>query len=237
MATDVMGVIIEKGLEGLNRFYSIYRAVVVDNEDPDKANGLKVYIPEVLGGLITWAIAKHQYGGEGYGIKQLTPQVGDYVYITFELGDASQPCWEYHGWAAGEAPAPLNNPNVGGIITPKGNRILYDEDENTLDIYFKGQVLVHADAEVVVSSGSVVTLNGKDGVVINGGDNGGEIIIDKLTAKLNQLVGEIESLKAQLNAHTHTGNAGAPTSPPLTPLTQPISTFNSLDYEDTKTLH
>lgn len=234
---DAIGFFIERGLEGINRFYSIYRAVVIDNRDPNKLNRLKVYVPEVLGGLKAWAIPRNQYGGLGHGIKPLTPQVGDYVYVTFEYGDASKPLWEYHGWAQGESPVPLNNPLVGGIITPKGNRILYNEEDDTLDVYFKGQVFIHGVSEVVLSSDSSVNLRGESGVVLNEGDNGGIINIEELTAKLNQLVQEIEQLKTQINAHTHTGNSGVPTSPPLTPITQIFSQFTSSDYEDTKSLH
>lgn len=233
-ATDI---IIEKGLEGLNRFYSIYRAVVIDNQDPDKANNLKVWIPEVLGGLQAWAIPRNQQGGEGNGFKSLTPDIGDYVYVTFEYGDASKPLWEYHGWAKGESPFPLNDPNYFGFITPKGNRIIVNEEDGTLDVSFKGQIFVRSASEVIISGGTLVNINGEDGVVVNGGENGGVINIDPLTQKLNQLVQEIETIKAQINTHTHTGNSGTPTSPPITPISQTISQFSAEDYEDTKHLH
>lgn len=237
MSTDTLGLIIEKGLEGINRYYSVYRATVLSTDDPDNANGLLVWMPEVLGGIKGWAYPRHQYGSQGCGIKGLTPQEGDIVYVSFEYGDASKPLWEYHGWARGEAPFPLNNPLVGGIITPNGNRILYNEEDNTLDVYFNGQVFIHGKGETVVTSDSSVTIKGASGVVINDGANGGQVNVQQLTQKLNQLVQEIEQLKAQLNLHTHTGNAGAPTSPPITPLTQTLTPFVAEDYEDEKALH
>lgn len=236
-APDAIGLIIEKGLEGLNRYYSVYRGVVLSNDDPDKANGLLLWLPEVLGGIKAWAYPKNQYGSKGCGIKPLTPQVNDIVYVTFEYGDASKPLWEYHGWAKGEAPTPLNDPLIGGVITPNGNRVLYNEQDNTLDIYFNGQIYIHGKQEVVVSSDSIVTVKGNTGVVINGGDNDGMVNIQQLTQKLNQLVQEINGLKAELAAHTHTGNIGTPTSPPIAPLSQTFSPFVAEDYEDTKALH
>lgn len=237
MAADVLGILIDRGLEGINRFYSIYRAVVLDNNDPVGINRLKVCVPEVLGGLTTWALPRGQQGDEGTGFKYLTPAVGDYVFITFEYGDASKPLWEYHGWAKGETPTPLNSTSCFGFITPKGNRVIINEEDDTLDVSFKGQIFVHSASEIVVSADTLVNITGGDGVVVNGGENGGIINIDQLTQKLNQLVTEIETMKAQLNTHTHTGNSGAPTSPPLTPITQTFSQFIAEDYEDIKALH
>lgn len=237
MSTDTLGLIIEKGLEGINRYYSIYRAIVLSNEDSDNSNGLLLWMPEVLGGIKQWAYPRHQYGSLGCGIKGLTPQVGDTVYVTFEYGDASKPLWEYHGWARGEAPIPLNNPLVGGFITPNGNRVIYNEEDNTLDVYFNGQVFIHGKGETVVTSDSSVTIKGGAGVVINDGANGGQVNIQELTQKLNQLVQELEQVKAELNLHTHTGNSGSPTSPPLTPITKTFTPFVAEDYEDEKALH
>lgn len=234
---DITGLIIERGLEGVNRFYSLYRAVVIDNEDPDRANGLKVYVPEVLGGLKIWAIPRHQYGGEGFGFKLLTPQVGDYVYVSFEYGDASKPLWEYHGWAKGEAPTPLNNVSVFGFVTPKGNKVLISEEDDTLEVHFQGPIFIQGEGAVTISSAESINISGEDGAVINGGENGGIINIDSLTQKLNKLVQEIEMLKQQINTHTHTGNQGAPTSPPIVPINQTFSQFIADDYEDTKALH
>lgn len=239
MATkpDAIGLFIEKGLEGINRFYSIYRATVIDTNDPDKANGLKVWVPEVLGGIQVWAYPRGQYGSDQCGIKPLTPQEGDTVYVTFEYGDASKPLWEPHGWARGEAPYPLNEPFVGGFITPKGNRILYREDEESLEITFNGQIFLSGGGEVIISSSKAIQIKGDSGVIINEGDNEGLVNITELTQKLNQLVQELETIKTQINTHVHTGNMGNPTTPPVTPISQTISPFNASDYEDIKALH
>ena len=43
----------EEGIEGLGRYYSIYRGIVVDNNDTEKhMNRIKVCCPEVMGGII-----------------------------------------------------------------------------------------------------------------------------------------------------------------------------------------
>lgn len=69
-----------------------------------------------------------------------------------------------------------------------------------------------------------IMMTGK--VVINGGGLGGLVNIAALTGKLNELVD-------MFNAHTHTGNMGAPTSPP----TSPANSFAQGDYEDKQVTH
>lgn len=64
-------------------------------------------------------------------------------------------------------------------------------------------------------------------VAINGGHLGGLVSIDKLTAKLNEVIQAV-------NTHTHTSaSAGSPTTPPITP----ISPLKSSDYEDKQVTH
>ena len=77
----------EEGIEGLGRYYSVYRGIVVDNNDTEKhMNRIKVCCPEVMGGIITWAFPKGQHGSINNGFKYLAPKVGDIVFVTFLLG-------------------------------------------------------------------------------------------------------------------------------------------------------
>jgi len=52
MAYESAKTITEQGLESLGRYYSVYRAMVVNNTDPDHMNRIKVAIPEVMGGIV-----------------------------------------------------------------------------------------------------------------------------------------------------------------------------------------
>lgn len=226
----------KRGLESLNRFYSIYRGIVKDNRDPRNTNSLLVYIPEVLNGITVWAYAKGQPGFAQWGGKFFTPNPGDVVYITFENGDASMPLWEYHGWADNECPYPLDKPGFAGIVTPQGNSIIIDEVHNTLKISFKGKVLINAAEDVVINSDTMVHLSGTKGVVINEGKNLGLIKIKELTDKLNKTIEELNQLKLELSTHTHTAPNG-PTSPPVTPLQTQFSPYNMVEYMDQNTLH
>lgn len=230
--------LIEKGLDGLNLFYGIYRGLVMDNQDPQRNNALKVWVPEVLGGVIRWAYPRGQQGGPNYGFKNLTPKVGEVVYITFEYGDASKPLWEPHGWSGDESDNILSDPGIGGFVTPNGNLFLYNEHDNTLHINFNGSIFIHSQANVVLKSNGILTLNGEKGTVINGGSNGGLVIAADLTEKLNNLVQELEEMKTILNTHTHNCTApGTPSGPMVTPLTEPLTPFQSIDYENDKALH
>lgn len=221
-------VITEQGIEGLGRYYSSYRAYVTKNVDPQGMGRIKVCVPEV-NGVILWAISKGQHGGFNNGFKYLTPHIGDTVWVEFEGGDLSKPIWSYYSWAQGEIPIELHDPNVMGFVTPNGNIVTLDESDNHVDVYIKGSVSVHSDDIIDISSAKQVR--------INSGNNGGVINIEDITNKLNGLVKEIEQLKAAYNSHTHTGNMGSPTSPPIIPHNNTFSTFNKSDYEDTKFTH
>lgn len=230
--------IVERGLEGLNRFYGIYRGLVMENKDPLGLNRLYIWIPEVMGGITRWALPRGQQGGAQYGFKKLAPQVQEIVYVTFEYGDASKPLWEPHGWSTQEVPGKLKEPDAGGFVTPNGNMCLFDEKDNTLHLYFKGSIYIHSGSSVVLSSDSILSLKSEKGVVLNGGKNGGIINSEDLTAKLNQLITELETVKTQINTHTHNCTApGSPSGPPIIPISQIFSQFISLDYEDEKALH
>ena len=79
---------------------------------------------------------------------------------------------------------------------------------------------------VVLQIDHVESIKITGSISINDGNLGGLIKIAELTNKLNTLV-------QSFNTHTHTGNMGAPTSPPVSPAQQ----FNKSDYEDTKIKH
>lgn len=82
MGYETAKIITEEGLEGLGRYYSVYRGIVVDNEDTEKnMNRVKVCIPEVMGGTFAWALPKGQHGSISTGFKFLAPKIGDIVLL------------------------------------------------------------------------------------------------------------------------------------------------------------
>ena len=102
--------LMERGIEALGRFYSFYRGMVVENEDPNHMNSLQVAIPEIQGGIILWALPFGQHGGSKTGFKYLSPEIGDTVYVMFEYGNPSKPLWTYHGFGLDQIPEELDSP-------------------------------------------------------------------------------------------------------------------------------
>lgn len=226
-------IIMDKGLEDLGRFYSVYRAVVVDNQDPESLNRLKVAVPTVQGGIVLWAFSRNQHGSINSGFKHLAPKVGDIVYVTFEFGDPSKPLWEYHGWGKDQIPDILDNPNTMGFVTPNGNRVWLDDDNGTLTVYTEGDINVISKGSVGVKASREIFLNSNSKIVANGGENLGVIKIAELTEKLNKLVQEVNLLRETYNKHVHPSNGA--TTPAM--VQKPISKFEASDYEDTKFVH
>ena len=228
---DMMRKITFEGLEGMGRFYSIYRAMVLKNDDPRSMNRLKVFIPGIHGGLRLWALPRNQHGSNQTGFKYLAPEIGDVVYVSFEMGDPSKPLWEYHSWATGQMPDSLDAPSVCGFVTPNGISVLFDDSDGTLDLYLFGEANIYSE--------DVIKIAGAKGVIVNGGNNGGVIKIKELTEKLNNLVNEVDALRKLLNTHTHPGvTAGSSTCLPITnQSTSPLTQFNKDDYENLNFKH
>jgi hypothetical protein len=71
-----------------NKFYGVYRGVVIDNKDPLNKGRLKLRIPQVLGDTVTeWA------WGIFPNIAVTLPEISDGVFVSFEGGDPSFPIW------------------------------------------------------------------------------------------------------------------------------------------------
>ena len=68
--------------------FGIYRAVVTDDNDPEKLRRLKVRVPAVYGdGDSSWASACVPAGS------RRQPKVGSGVWVMFEGGDPARPVW------------------------------------------------------------------------------------------------------------------------------------------------
>lgn len=74
---------------GNARFSGVYRAIVVDNNDPLGKNRLRLQIPQLLGEEVTgWCWGIHQPDVFIHG-----PAIGEGVWVMFEGGDPSYPVW------------------------------------------------------------------------------------------------------------------------------------------------
>lgn len=195
MDNSNLGLIIqENGLEYLGRYYSTYRAIVINNNDELNMNRVHVYIPSVQNGIKIWALPKSTtIGGCFHGLKLTTPLVGEVVYIEFEGGDPLRPLWSYHGWATGETPNDLKDNNSIGLVTPEGNKI-YIKD-------IDGELYIQTNSKVNISilEGPSLKMTQK-GFTFNFGDN------FSLKKTLTQILDAI----LQLTVTTGVGPSGTP---------------------------
>ncbi len=84
-------------------FIGKYRAIVMDNKDPEHRGRIKCKCPQVLGAeVLNWALPCLPYGGNKNTGFFSIPQEGSSVWIEFEQGDANRPVWVGVWWAVPE---------------------------------------------------------------------------------------------------------------------------------------
>lgn len=242
MANNIIGLIQDNGLEHIGRYYSLYRGVVLDNQDPENRDRLFIYIPKVDARL--WARSKGTVGGFQWGYKIHTPHIGDIVWVEFENGNLTSPIWEYYTWTMGQKPEDLEGQDTIGMVTPGGHKIILQDQDGLLKINLKEGLELEIDSDHIKLKFGDTTLENDGSVLqLNGGDNKGLINIQDLTDKLNNLVKEVNSLRSSYNSHTHavttagTAVAQAGTAAAIVTPVPSISNFNTQDYEDSKITH
>src|SRR5262245_9248283 len=147
------------------RFYGKYRALVVDNADPENRGRLRLQIPSVLGGEVVsgWALPCLPYGGAADQGFFFIPEVDACVWAEFEMGDLAYPIWVGAFWSkpGGETEAPkpadAQSPPTSKVIKTLNHLIeLADEDgkaairitdqANSNEIVIDGQGVALKDA-------------------------------------------------------------------------------------------
>lgn len=185
-----------RGLESLGRFYSKYRGIVVDNNDPDNINRIKVVVPDVAPYMSDWALPCNQSGNTDSGFKFQTPSVGTIVWVEYQNGDPLYPIWSYYGWAIDEVPDDLKNPNSLGIVTKNGNKIILDDDNGILKVSIVDKEDVDKVLSSIILDKDKITVTGSKLVLLN--DGNGVPLSDKVVERLNNLENDINKLKQTL---------------------------------------
>lgn len=122
-----------RGTEALGRYYSMYRAKVISNEDPQNLGRICV-IPVSISNRPIWVSEKGNAGSTGTGFKWLTPRPGDIVWVEYEDGDRLYPVWSHHTWASGEMPKMLNDVNTLGFVTREGHSFTLNDTTGEFNI-------------------------------------------------------------------------------------------------------
>jgi hypothetical protein len=136
MLASIIEDMIQWGLEKvLDRYYSFYLGVVIDNVDDEDLDRLVFKIPSISDE--TWralAYPKYQYASEQAGGRFL-PDIGDHVWIEFERGDKRYPYWTSGVWdkpEKGDLDTPSDfqgNQSIRGFISKKGHGFYWDDGD------------------------------------------------------------------------------------------------------------
>jgi hypothetical protein len=233
MSDDLLARLLDK-VE--HRFYGKYRAFVSDNADPEHRGRLRLRIPSVLGKDVVsgWALPCAPYGGTADQGFFFIPDKDAGVWVEFEAGLLEYPVWVGTFWSkpggGTEVPKPADSqspPTSKLIKTLKHSIELADDPGKELI-----KIADAANKNTVIIDSTGITVEDKAGNKITL-DSGG-VTIKSTSVKLGD-VGAAEpfvlgtKLKTALDTffktlvtHTHTGNLGAPTTPPVPPLVAPV---------------
>lgn len=210
-----------------------------NSEDPVIQNGnptgqiTKVELPIEK---IPWASpanGKFFAGGETKGFGDISiPKVGTIVKVVFPTGDLYSPEWSFIQNLNVQASEEIQDSYEGSHI------LLYDNDEQVKIFYTpgKGMNIFHKESQIIINPDSSITIQHKDteSIIELIGDTINVVSTNQVNITTNKAVidagsielgdGAVEALikgntfQTIFNSHTHIGNLGAPTSPPIIPL-------------------
>lgn len=133
----------EWGLEHFRKYYGLYRAQVVKNDDPETRGRIQILCPEVghTAALDRWVDPSFTGAGDDRGWFW-PPEVGDSVWVSFERGDANRPNLYFGGWFGDkELPSELayasKVPKRRGFVTRTGHTLVIDDESGKERIELK----------------------------------------------------------------------------------------------------
>lgn len=184
------------------KFAGIYRAKVLDNDDPDKLGRIKVEIYPVLIGEETarsldgvegiavdnlpWAVPAMPLfvgAGEGFGGFAI-PEEDSFVFIFFEGGDVYQPVYfaEAQTGTKGLPPDRITNYPNRKIFQTKNGIVIYlddTEDEEEIKVLHPRGTFIRIDKDGSISATTVDEGNEEDDIIELVHSTGALIRIDK----------------------------------------------------------
>jgi hypothetical protein len=215
---------------------------VVDIEDPLKIGRVRVKVfgkfDEIPTTDIPWAYPANNVtaGSDSGGGFFSVPKMGSIVSVRFDNGNLYHPEYYYVQKISNEVKAEIEN------SYPNAHVIIYDTvTEGALKIFFteeKGLMFDYKETRINVKPDNSLFIDNPNGDSIELKNDGNITIITskKATVKSPAVVidaadtielgkGAVERLvlgdtfMAFFNSHTHIGNLGAPTTPPVMPMT------------------
>lgn len=130
-------------------------------------------------------------------------------------------------------------------MTEKGS--IEIETEDAIKIHSKKEIEIQGEETFTLKASKAIEIKGDDALTIDGQsdikiNSGSKIVLNdgadyavkfnELDLQMKRLKTELTELLTSLKTHTHTGNMGAPTSPPVPPIITPVQI--SLDVSQAK---
>lgn len=149
------------GMEFFGMFYGVYRGKVIRNDDPDNLGQIVVHCPQVHG-LVPpndmWALPKAPFGGSQFGLWAI-PDVGDWVYVSFDHGRPEYPIYEGGWWGNGDTTSDMVTSKIT-LVSKEGMKIVIDRSAKTILVeQSNGNSIKLSATEIDVTSSSTISLS------------------------------------------------------------------------------
>lgn len=207
MSFEPIKKMIHYGLENvIGRYYSSYRAFVFNNEDPENLNRLQLLVPHLNPRVPdeTWAYAKNNFSGKGYG-SHILPKKGDMVWVEYEFGNLDYPLWSFGHYAEEQKPEEFKDHHQFGFKTPAGSLVIIDDTEGSerISIKLKGYAeYIEITPQNTLVESEFIKL-GKDAEEWAPKGETTQVKIEEIWTAIN-------SLATALASHGHGGNGVSP---------------------------
>lgn len=143
-----------------HKYYGKYRAIVVDNNDPENLGRLKAKVPSVLGNDVVtgWAMPCLPYGGAADQGFFFIPEVNAGVWVEFEAGDLEYPIWVGTFWSkpggASEVPQEGQGAPEKLVLKTRNGHIIISDNEFL--IISKKKLTIDASGQSIVIKGATI---------------------------------------------------------------------------------
>jgi hypothetical protein len=145
-------------MDSIKRLYGVYRAVVVDNKDPEKQRRLKVKAQPTGNEVTDWA-----WPMEPSNVHLEAPVVGQGVWVTYLGGDPEFPIWSgSFGKNQGKNKQIFIKPLADSVsLTGLTSHVVtVKQSDGTSEVDLTATIMALAN-KVKVLEGKVTTLEGK----------------------------------------------------------------------------
>lgn len=172
----------------------------------------------------TSSTSSSETGGAGFSV----PKINSIVSITFDNGNLYFPEYNFNQHYSDEVLAEIQNSYLNAhillydVITEGGMKVFFTEEKGLMFDYKETQINIKPDNSVTIlnPNGDTITLSNDGNLTIS---TSAKVKIDspaiELGSRATEAIIKGNTFQAIFNAHTHIGNLGAPTGPPIIPLT------------------